>query len=700
MLVELIIEGTKADLNDVISADLTYSLADIRTPDKRQVNYSKTLTLPGTATNDFIFGNIFDIDIENPANDPAFPNIGVNYTPKKLAKAVLIADGMQIFDGTLRLWKVILKGGANLYEISLFGKLFDLFGELGDLKLTDLDFSDLNHAVTWGAIVGTWGDDFDYAFRYPLIDYAVNDLDIEGRISQIALGSLVPCIHYKVYLDRIFSSIGGLYTLNFSDRTIFDKMLITPPKPIMSSIPQLFESTMFQVPFTSTIVLTPFFYHHLKLSHGTVANSIFTVTDTGFSNGEATANYVFNTAVSTSLQIRLDVQQTGTPPTYNGIVVYHYSAATGVSNIVGSYSLPVSETNRVTGVIEIERTDFAVNDYLHFTVLVQTGTILTFFENTKILAASPSDTSEYPILPGTIYEMSNSVPLEIKQTDFIKDFIKLFNLFVTQDPDNPKLYIFTPQPDFYLRDTTQVIDWTKKVDRSEEITFTPIGQLTAKEYIFTWKNDKDYWTDKYFQENKEVYGQVTFISDTDILNNKEKVEFLFSPAVMTRFRNSAVLCPAIYKVETVGGFLTRKPDKFNSRLLIWGGLQDAGQIIELLNFDGTQYGNVSEYPYAGHIDHPVNPTFDLNFGNVNAAIPTATVNQFSRYWGKALLANVSKDGKLVSCTMYLTPSDISVLSFAALYKVDFQYFRLNNISGYDPFELGTSKVELIKVISL
>ncbi|MEO5893893.1 MAG: hypothetical protein ABIQ31_26790, partial [Ferruginibacter sp.] len=287
-----------------------------------------------------------------------------------------------------------------------------------------------------------------------------------------------------------------------------------------------------------------------------------------------------------------------------------------------------------------------------------------------------------------------------KQTDFVKDFIKLFNLFVTQDPDDKSIFIFTPQTDFYKRDISQVIDWTDKIDHSEEITFTPMSQLTAKEYTLSWKPDKDHWNELYTAQNKEVYGQVTYISDTDIIANKEKIEMLFSPAIMTRLKNSSVLCPAIYKMELVAGVMTRKPDKFNSRLLIWGGTQDAGHSIHLLNFNGTEYGNVSVYPFAGHIDNPEDPSFDLNFGNVNAAIPTATVNQFSRYWGRGLREAASKDGKLVSCSMYLKPEDIEALDFAALYKVSFQYFRLNKIEGFNPFSLGTSKVELIKVITL
>jgi hypothetical protein len=193
---------------------------------------------------------------------------------------------------------------------------------------------------------------------------------------------------------------------------------------------------------------------------------------------------------------------------------------------------------------------------------------------------------------------------------------------------------------------------------------------------------------------------VTYIADTDVVSNKEKVEMLFSPAVMTRFTSSAVIVPAIYKVETVAGVPTKKPDKFNSRLILWGGKKPAGHNIDLLNPDGTTAETISIYPYAGHIDDPIAPTYDLNFGNTNTDLPTATVNTFSKYWGKVLRDVTDKDGKLISCTMYIKPEDVEALDFAGLYKVGSQFYRLNKIEGFDPFTPATSKVELVKVVTL
>jgi hypothetical protein len=717
---KLIIEGIPADLSKDISADITYSLADIRTPDKRQVNYSRTIQLNGTATNNYIFGNIFNIDVENDI-DPLLPNVGVNYSPKKLAKAMLLRDNVQVFDGTLRLWKIVSKKGVITYECSLFGKLFDLFGSLGEAKLVDLDFSDLNHAVSWDNIKLTWEDSFAGGFRYPLIDYGGNVGDSQGRITTLKFGSLVPAIRYVVYFDKIFSSVGANYTLNFSDRTVLDQMLVTPPKGEIVGSPRLFSGK-------STVPTPPTFpvYEDImvglessmswlspRILDSVLYNNIFTITDgTGSWYNPYTDDYVywddrkiyFNRDVETSF--RLDIKAEiwrEIEPGAGAVWVEAYTTRSGVLHTyLGRFEMVADSFahNTITGAIEIPRKSYLNGDQFIVNLITDPYCRALLVEGTKLEAVSPNDISSYPLLTDDIYEMNKSVPPDIKQVDFLKDFIKYFNVFATQDRDNPLIYIFTPQVDFYNKEKSLAIDWSGKIDYSEKIEQTPISQLTAKEYLFTWKQDKDYYNDFYFTRNKEVYGQVTYITDTDVVTKKEKIEFLFSPACMTRFTNSNIICPAIYKVEMVSGVPTKKVDKFNSRLLIWGGTFDAGHNIALLNPNGTTYETITVYPYAGHINHPTAPTYDLNFGNTNSDLPTSSVNQFSKYWGRSLREANHKDGKLIECVMLLTPEDIESLDFSALYKIGDRFFRLNKIDGYNPFELATCDVELIKVIDL
>lgn len=704
-MIELFIEGIKADLSEDLTADITYSLADIRTPEKRQVNYSKTLSLNGTSKNDFIFGYIFDIDVENPANIPTLPNVGVNFTVKKMAAALLIVDGVEVFNGTLRLWKIIKKGGVNIYEISLFGKLYDLFGLLADKKLTDLNFSEFNHALTWDNIKTTWASGFNGGYRYPYIDYGVNVNNASGQPDTFKFGSFTACILYKVYIDKIFAANNANYILNFSDRTIFDKLIVTPNIGDTSGSPKYLKAisngSEFYTGFEYGYFYDAFIFNNTSLSTNEM-NLLNTASKHGvIITQNISSSFQINFNYTTTVEPYAKTDEYGTPfftGTGATITIFHRKT-NNTEKQIGQISIELTEGGG-TARVEIPRAEYLQNEEIYFIISMAEQAYIGFNEGTNIIAVSPTDLSSYPLVSGSIYDMKKSVPTDIKQIDFIKDFIKLFNLYVTQDPANPSTYIFTPQIDFYLRDKANVIDWTKKVDKNEDIVFVPVSQLTAKEYLFTWKQDKDYYTDLYFKNNAEVYGQIKYITDTDIITNTSKVEFLFSPAIMQKYAGSSLLNVAIFKIEIVNGILTRKVDKFNSRLLIWGGLQNAGHNITLLNSAGGNDSIISQYPFAGHIDHPTAPTFDLNFGNTNSNIPTATTNQFSKYWGKSLREAAHKDGKVVQCTMLITPADIAALNFAALYKIDSQFFRLNKIDGFNPFIYSTSKVEIIKVITL
>lgn len=709
MAIDLIIEGIKCDLSEDIAADITYSLADIRTPDKRQVNYSKTITLAGTNTNNYIFGYIHDIDVENPDYNPALPNIGVNFSPKKLAKATMVADGIQIFDGTLRLWKISYKEGFIYYEISLYGKLFDLFGTMADKKLTDIDFSEFNHAFTWENIQATWASNYAGAFVYPLIDYGVNIVDSSERPATFKFGSLIASFFYRVLLDKIFATNGANYVLNFADRTIFDKLFITPNTGNVSGKPKYFiaDLTANSKTYTPPAPVYDGFGHYNYNYTDQQLECFNRVSNNVILNGipAQPAYQTFNADVSTSFQIKIEVVVTNFASDYNPASAIHFFIRlipqNGSQQDLAMYKLfPTKGTSNYSITLELPQTDFKQGD--QFIPMVTPCEAVTFYikAGATVMAISPNDANVYPLLTGDIYDMSKSVPTDFTQVNFIKDFIKLFNLFVTQNPDDATTYIFTPATNFYNNDKSKVIDWSNKIDRGADIDFTPLSQLTAKSYIFTWKQDNDFWCTNYFNLFKEVYGQVTYLTDTDVITNIETIEFLCSPAVMQRYKNSKVICAAIYKLEANNGIYVRKPDKFNNRLLIWGGLQDAGHSIDLLNADGSVHSTVLQYPFAAHIDNPVSPSFDLNFGNTNGDLPTASKSQFSVYWGKPLKDANHKDGKLVACSALIMPEDITGLDFAGLYKVDNQFYRLNKISGFNPFETNTSLIELIKVLDL
>ena len=81
---QIYLEGVALDLDKNVDIDFTYSIVDIEDFEKRTTTFSKTIYIPGTAHNNFLFGSYFDFNIENPYSSLE-TIIGVNFNPLKKA---------------------------------------------------------------------------------------------------------------------------------------------------------------------------------------------------------------------------------------------------------------------------------------------------------------------------------------------------------------------------------------------------------------------------------------------------------------------------------------------------------------------------------------------------------------------------------------------------------------------------------------
>jgi hypothetical protein len=119
---------------------------------------------------------------------------------------------------------------------------------------------------------------------------------------------------------------------------------------------------------------------------------------------------------------------------------------------------------------------------------------------------------------------------------------------------------------------------------------------------------------------------------------------------------------------------------------------------------------LGSYPYAGHLNNPITPTIDLNFGiplelfyQANAATGTlqyTNANLFNLFHRKHVEEITDKDSKLLTAEFYLTPWDIAKLDFRDQILVDNCYWRLNRVMDYNPFKTDLTKVELFKVLDV
>lgn len=143
-MIELFIENKKVDIPKDIDIKMTYQLTDIDNPTAIKNNFSKTITLEGTPTNNDIFGNIWELDRE--VIEDGTTLVGVYFDPRKRVPFKMFVDSDLYEAGYIKLDAVTNKNGKITYSVALFGELGDFFYNLAyndegkEKTLADLRF--------------------------------------------------------------------------------------------------------------------------------------------------------------------------------------------------------------------------------------------------------------------------------------------------------------------------------------------------------------------------------------------------------------------------------------------------------------------------------------------------------------------------------------------------------------------------------
>ena len=104
------------------------------------------------------------------------------------------------------------------------------------------------------------------------------------------------------------------------------------------------------------------------------------------------------------------------------------------------------------------------------------------------------------------------------------------------------------------------------------------------------------------------------------------------------------------------------------------------------------------YPYAGHLDDPYNPTYDINYGKCKEYyydwVNMPTNNLFNQYWRNSITDIIAPDSHMWKGTLHLRTYDMLTLNIFDTIEMDEVYYKINNIN-YNPLT-ETAYVELFK----
>ena len=750
---ELYIGNERVELLGSLEPNLTFNISDIKNPDKRKSDFSKSISLPSSKKINKLFENIFEINIDLQT-----------FNPNLKTDVLYLVNGETIIDGYLQL-KEIKNIDKNItYEVTIIGRVGSFIQDLGDSYLDDLTWTDLNHTYNEATQIASWSLS---TYVYPLIDYGFNQ-----DFWKYYVTGMYPAVFVKEYIDRMFAAINYTYTSTFLTTTPFTKLIIPYNKKefrltaaainlrlFEANTPEWQSSGTSELNISNTIPLNPIIYSGSRIIHTNDVSDVSNVHNT--TTGIYTVNLNGFYDVQVDVKLNAEFKPTGagaeavdvtsgvigfiqlknitTGITLDSqIVAITYSlnigaGATGTTSATPTYPDPDyrdggninqgfltfnaerPETNRY--LLTASNIQLAAADQLEVEFIgvfsstntyggtgsgkaflgLTTGNYYDGSVDVQLITSTFSNrVVNSGIIEGDTVQMVTAIP-HTKQRDFFMSIVKMFNLYVQADSQNDRHLIIEPREDFL---TSDIVDWSQKLDNSKDVSYLPMGALDSKDYLYKYKQDKDYYNELYNATWDEVYGQEKYEITNDFLKNEFKTELIFSPTCSVGKDYNQMVLPTIKKYdESLASGHNEIRLMSNIRILYFGGMKTgywrhyhAGGITTNLT-----------YPYAGHYDDPFNPTLDLNFGltkeiyydNTFAPITLTDNNLFNKYHKKFIEEITDVNSKVVRAYFNLTPSDIKNLSFRKQFRFNNAYFRLNKIENYNPSEL--TMCEFLKI---
>lgn len=667
MRTRIYLEGINLDLYEDLDTTFTYVIDDVKEFGSRNTSFSKTITIPGNTVNNKAFGHIFQFGSANDY-DSTQPNIGYNFNASASARCIIFIDQIQVFKGSLRLLEITDTAGELEYQCFVYGELGGFIFELGNRRLQDLDFSDYDLVYSVANIKTSWDNVNGSGVAFPLIDYG----NVSTNKDDFQYKAFRPALYVRDYLERIIS--GTTYTVqsNFFLTALFDRLAIPHNQKRLTK--------------RSTALLDR------VASEQTTIDPAFNIEfETGTYGAFTSANnivYTYAAAPSNAnINLFVNVDSTGFPsePVDIRIIKNSTTIASQLVDFAGTFNLIVTNEPFNTG--DTLRVQLSTNTR---------GASITYSAEIQATTQTQIDTE---VVLGDTIVINDTIPKGIFQRDFFIWILKMFNLLVYESQFDEKTIIISTFDEFTSNNANTALDWTSKIDREKPIKQVPMSELNARFYQYKFKPDNDYYSEEYRKAYNEGYGD--FIYDTEFEFSKETdvLEVGFANSVLYQNVGTTKVYPAIYKLSGS----TETPMDHVIRIVQLKKITGVAAYDILDNL--TVLDSPTAYLYCGHVDDPDNPTNDICFGAPLSLqfTPTGgypTTNIFNTFHSGYIAEITDKNSKLIIAFAYLNTVDIMNLDFSKLVYVDGVLFRLNKVNNYNPIDLGTTEIQLLKVIDL
>ena len=691
--------GQIVDLPTDFGILINKSIADIREPESRSSDWSKTFTLPGTKRNNKLFTHLFDLNLS--IRNTTTTNFSPDFNPNLKANAALYVDEVTQIEGFIRLLNINVTDRHQIqYECTMHGQLADLFTTMADGKLADLNFSEWNHTINSTNIFNSWDTSVVKNGSSGYVNFSGGKPTGEGYVytwldngeypnyGWMFTDYMTPCLYAKTIVDKIFSGTGYSYSSgSFFNSDLFKRLVI----PCQTHTPILSEADVTERLFEATRTTDQVFaINDLLKFNNEVADpsNQYNPTTGVYTNLFGTGSYdiIFvNKATITNL-----------PSGQNTIVLYDVLVNGVFKKTIYGGGAAVGTTLTLDQTISVAGLRLNDNDtvtiklrYIGNLTTASTGATYTQNSGSRLFNGIVESTYGY----GDEMDFTGFFSDETKQSDFMKWVFIMFNLYIEPEADNPKKLVIKPREEFY---NNTVRDWTMKRDLLQPLEIIPMGELDAGRYLFTYAEGNDEGNKEYAADYARTYGDRQLSVVNDFIKDEKKIEIGFAPSTLNTFPNDDKVLTYIDN----GNSAEKRFHTGKIRILQYAPKDCQSYTIYYGKHGSTTSTTKTKYPFTAHIDSPTAPTTDINFGmprfiGLKPGTPMTNNNLYNTYWSKYIQEITDKDSKIVRGAFHLTPADMEQLSFQDLYFFDGNYFRLNKVEDYDPINPSVNICEFL-----
>jgi hypothetical protein len=710
------------DLYEDEDIPLTLSVDNFKNAAEKVQSYSKAFKLPATKRNNLIFDNMFEVTRED--DDMIF-------NPYKRTECVLKQDGFILFQGYLKMIEITDKEGEISYNVNLYSQGVALKDVLKDKTFSMIDFTELEHAYNKYNIERSWYDtgtgitylnpstsgfrDANDTVKYPFVDWNHQFIVSNGTLGNINNPQLTnleqafrPFINVKYLVNRIFQDTDFIWKSDFFDGDVFEDLYMdfnwgSDDYPVSGDtegmLTVLTDKTM-PDGATTTVIFDEM--------PGTTLAPGFGYDDT---TGIFTAQ---NDGQAYSITYKMTFVADAPHPL--NICQFRWQKNSGtVTSLITAFNASITYAGTVDfGTLEAGDTikmTVVYNSYLSVGDLkLQDNVVSSVAEPTLTITTNNNFITNESLVQGNRGDL--------KQWEFLKGIMTMFNLVTLPDKDNPNIINLEPYRDIFqvytksddINDMTLASrniqhDWTDKIDVSE-MKLKPLTDL-QKTTSFVYKEDEDDFPFANYkrQVGGHLYGSkiydATLASNglATVLEGEKKVEaepFAATVIKPLMAQYPDLIVPSLYAFdedETKG--IDNSP-----RILFNNGIKDLTQTTYYIPAQNTlpdedwdsylQFAHVSNIPVQGY-------SLDLNFGECQLIPPvglSTNNNLYNLYWAPYYNELYNSDTRMMTIKVNLNPSDITTFKFNDTVILKNREYRVNKID-YKPNDLAIVEFILI-----